>query len=252
MLSLHPASDRLAACLKLEPSDVRSQKLVAGNRREVKFMQLPEDDLVLSERFTRAVDYARRLHTEYRKGTRIPYMAHLLGVASLVMGEAGGPIPVTEDMVIAAILHDTVEDHRGQKRLNDVEATFGKDVARMVAALSDSLVEEHEKKEAWDVRKRKYLDRLPGEDEDALLICIADKLYNARSIVVDYQAVGPAVFDRFKASADRQLWYYHALLDIFQSRIGENKLVKELEKSVNELGRLIEKNHQAPTSKPAE
>ena len=59
--------------------------------------------LILTERFTRAVDYARTLHTEFRKGTKIPYMAHLLGVASLVMGEAGGAVPVTEDMVIAAI-----------------------------------------------------------------------------------------------------------------------------------------------------
>ena len=208
-------------------------------------MQLPERDLVLSERFTRAVDYARRLHTEYRKGTRIPYMAHLLGVTSLVMGEAGGPIPVTENMVIAAMLHDTVEDHGGQKRLDDVEATFGKDVARMVAGLSDSFIAEHEEKEAWDVRKQKYLDRLPGEHDDALLICIADKLYNVRSIVVDYQAVGPAVFDRFKAGADQQLWYYEALLAIFKSRLGKNKMVEELSKGVNELRHLIEKDHQA-------
>ena len=211
-------------------------------------MQLPEHDLVLSERFTRAVDYARRLHTEYRKGTRIPYMAHLLGVASLVMGEAGGPIPVTEDMVIAAMLHDTVEDHGGQKRLDDVEATFGNNVARMVAGLSDSFAGEHEKKEPWEVRKQKYLDRLPGEHDDALLICVADKLYNARSTVVDYKAIGPAVFDRFKAGADKQLWYYNALLVIFRSRLGTNNMVEEFGKSVNELGHLIEKDCQTPPS----
>lgn len=211
-------------------------------------MQLSEHDLVLSERFTRAVDYARQLHTEFRKGTRIPYMAHLLGVASLVMGEAGGSIPVTEDMVIAAILHDTVEDHGGQKRLNDVEATFGKNVARMVRALSDSFAGENEKKEPWEVRKQKYLDHLPGEDEDALLICVADKLYNARSIVVDYQAVGPAVFDRFKAGADQQLGYYSALLGVFQSRLGKNEMVEEFRRSVDELRTLIEKDRKAPPS----
>ena len=213
-------------------------------------MQLPEHDLVLSERFTRAVDYARRLHTEYRKGTRISYMAHLLGVASLVMGEAEGPISVTENMVIAAILHDTVEDHGGQRRLNDVEATFGKDVARMVAGLSDSFTGQHEEKEAWDVRKQKYLDRLPGENEDALLICIADKLYNVRSMVVDYHAIGAAVFDRFKAGAAKQLWYYKALLGVFESRLGKHKMVEELGKAVNELGHLIEKEHQARPFQP--
>lgn len=222
------------------------------NRQEVKAMQASEHDLVLSEQFTRAVDYARRLHTEYRKGTRIPYMAHLLGVASLVMGEAGGQVPVTEDMVIAAILHDAVEDHGGQKRLNDVETTFGKDVARMVSALSDSFADEGENKEPWEMRKQKYLDRLPGEDEDALLICVADKLYNARSIVVDHAAVGAAVWNRFKVGADLQLRYYKALLNIFKSRLRENKLVDEFGKAVNELEDLISKGRQARPSKPAE
>lgn len=211
-------------------------------------MQPTEHDLILSERFTRAVDYARLLHTEFRKGTRIPYMAHLLGVASLVMGEAGGPIPVTEDMVIAAILHDTVEDHGGYERLKDVEATFGKDVARMVAALSDSFAGEHEKKEEWEVRKEKYLDCLRGEREDALLICVADKLYNARSVVVDYKAIGPAVFGRFKVGADLQLWYFKALLAIFKSRLKKNKMVEEYGKSVSELGRLIKRDQRKPHS----
>ena len=77
--------------------------------------------LVLTKRFTEAVEYARQLHTEYRKGTDIPYMAHLIGVAALVMGEAGGRVPVTEDMVIAALLHDAVEDHGGTPRLREIE-----------------------------------------------------------------------------------------------------------------------------------
>src|SRR5664279_1618594 len=93
--------------------------------------------LILTERFSSAVEYARQLHTEYRKGTDVPYLAHLLGVASLVMGEAGGRVPVTEDMVIAALLHDVVEDHGGMPRLHEVEQRFGRNVGRMVAGLSD-------------------------------------------------------------------------------------------------------------------
>ena len=49
----------------------------------------PSNLLHLTARFTRAVDYARIVHIEYRKGTTVPYVAHLLGVASLVMGECG-------------------------------------------------------------------------------------------------------------------------------------------------------------------
>src|SRR5580658_3125171 len=139
-------------------------------------------DLLLSSRFTAAVDYARRLHTEFRKGTRIPYMAHLLGVASLVLSEAGGKVPVTEDMVIAALLHDTVEDHGGQPRLDDVEREFGPHVARMVLGLSDTLAADHDQKEGWEERKNAYLARLLDEPLDVLLISVADKLYNAKAI----------------------------------------------------------------------
>src|SRR5208282_2880771 len=90
------------------------------------------EQLHLTSRFTSAVDYARHIHIERRKGTDIPYMAHLLGVASLVMGEAGhAAVPLTEDMVIAALLHDAAEDQGGEPRLRDIEQNFGPEVARM-------------------------------------------------------------------------------------------------------------------------
>ena len=118
-------------------------------------------ELHLTERFVRAVDYARVLHIERRKGTGIPYMAHLLGVASLVMGEAGHvAFPVTEEMVIAALLHDAVEDHGGERRLHDIRQNFGEDVARMVEGLSDTLAEDPQKKEPWLERKQAYVKRL--------------------------------------------------------------------------------------------
>jgi (p)ppGpp synthase/HD superfamily hydrolase len=197
-------------------------------------MDQPEHHLVLTDRFTKAVDYARALHTETRKGTRIPYMAHLLGVASLVMGEAGGPIPVTEDMVIAAVLHDTVEDHGGQRRLDDVEKVFGHNVARMVAGLSDAFAKDHAKKEGWEERKKAYIERLRHEDEDVLLISAADKLYNAKTILDDFKEIGPRVFLRFKRGPEKQLWYFNELLAVFKSRIS-SRIVGEFERVVREL-----------------
>jgi (p)ppGpp synthase/HD superfamily hydrolase len=182
-------------------------------------MKNPTHPLILTERFSRAVDYARVLHTEFRKGTKIPYMAHLLGVASLVMGEAGGAIPVTEDMVIAAILHDTAEDHGGQRTLDDVEEKFGANVARMVEGLSDTLAEDHDKKEGWEPRKNAYLARLRTEPEDVLVISAADKLYNAKAILDDLKEIGPAVWERFKRGPKEQLWYFHSLLKVFQTRL---------------------------------
>ena len=107
----------------------------------------------------------------------MPYMAHLLGVASLVMGESGHvPFPVTEDMVIAALLHDAVEDEGGLPRLRDIEQNFGQGVARMVEGCSDSFEVDSNKKQDWETRKRFYIERLPNESQGTLLVSAADKL----------------------------------------------------------------------------
>lgn len=196
--------------------------------------------LHLSERFTRAADYARTLHIERRKGTGIPYMAHLMGVASLVMGESGNVnFPVTEDMVIAALLHDAVEDHGGKVRLDDVEHNFGANVARMVAGLSDSSAADEKAKDPWEERKRNYVQRLGREPADVQLISAADKLYNARAILDDYRQIGPRVWERFKRRRDDQLWYFDALLAVFTAA-GRNRIVDELERVVRELMTLSE------------
>ena len=93
----------------------------------------------LTNRFIQAVDYARQVHVGLRKGTEVPYMAHLLGVASLVLGESGHvPFPMTEDIAIAALLHDAVEDEGGLPRLRDIESKFGKEVAKIVEGCTDS------------------------------------------------------------------------------------------------------------------
>jgi (p)ppGpp synthase/HD superfamily hydrolase len=194
--------------------------------------------LHLTIRFSSAVDYARVLHIERRKGTGIPAMAHLLGVASLVMGESGlSNTEVTEDMVIAAILHDAVEDHGGAMRLEDIRQNFGPNVARMVEGLSDTLVEDAASKEDWDQRKRDYIDRLRHESADVRLISIADKLYNARSIVEDYRVIGPEVWRRFKRGRDLQIWYFEALLDVFKS-FEPSRIVDEFQRVVLELKQL--------------
>ncbi len=191
--------------------------------------------LYLSGRFTSAIDYARVLHIERRKGTDIPYMAHLLGVASLVMSEAGHvPFPVTEEMVIAALLHDAAEDHGGAVRLKDIEHNFGSNVARMVEGLSDSLADDPNNKQPWLERKRAYLLRLRGEEPDVQLISAADKLHNARAILEDYRVVGPEVWKRFKRGRKEQIGYFDELVKIFKAA-GTNRIVEELKRVVEEL-----------------
>jgi (p)ppGpp synthase/HD superfamily hydrolase len=189
----------------------------------------------LTHRFTEALAYVMTLHTETRKGTSVPYFAHLLGVASLVLGENGYvDFPVTEDMVMAALLHDAGEDKGGEERLADIRARFGPEVERIVRGCSDSLLPEGASKEDWVVRKARYVDSLKNHEADVLLVCAADKLYNARAILEDYREVGDEVWTRFKKGRDDQIRNFRALLVEFR-RLGTNRIVEEFARTIESI-----------------
>lgn len=191
---------------------------------------------LLSERFTRAVEYAREIHVGLRKETQVPYMAHLLGVASLVLGESGHVgFPVTEEMAIAALLHDAVEDEGGWPRLRDIESQFGREVAKIVEGCTDSFEEDAERKKPWEERKSAYIGRLRDEPPATLLVSLADKVYNARDILQDYRDVGPQVWERLKRGREQQLWYFRELLKVYEQRCGDWRIVGELRRTVEEL-----------------
>ena len=89
---------------------------------------------MLSHRFVRAIEFASVVHaTQVRKGTRIPYLSHLLAVASLVI-EHGAD----EDTAIAALLHDAAEDCGGRPMLEQIRARFGQPVALIVEGCTDT------------------------------------------------------------------------------------------------------------------
>jgi GTP pyrophosphokinase len=138
-----------------------------------------------------------------RKGSGIPYLTHLVQVMVYV-AEHGGD----EDQMIAAVLHDYLEDIPGAKA-DDVEARFGPRVRRMVEALSDATTHP---KPPWKERKLSYLEELRGEPAEVKLISAADKLHNARSIRRDFTTLGVDVFDRFTASKEETLWYYQSVV----------------------------------------
>lgn len=192
--------------------------------------------LKLTKRFVAAVEYARAIHTGYRKASQVPYMAHLLGVASLVMGEAGHvPFAVTEDAVIGALLHDAVEDEGGLPRLAKIKAKFGKKVADIVLGCSDSVETDPRKKKNWETRKADYIKKLPAESDATLLVSAADKLYNARAILEDHREVGAEVWKRFKRGRNEQLWYFDALLKVYRKRCPHWRIIGELKRVVAEL-----------------
>ena len=181
----------------------------------------------LGPRFERALVFATRKHAgQHRKGTTVPYVAHLLGVAGLVL-EAGGD----EDLAIAALLHDVVEDCGGAPMLRQIRRRFGERVAHIVDGCTDT---DLNLKPPWRQRKEDYLKRLRTADADVRLVSAADKLHNARSIVADYREIGEAVWERFRGKRDGTLWYYRALLDEFRRR-KTNPLINQLERVIVEL-----------------
>ncbi|HEY7072646.1 MAG TPA: HD domain-containing protein [Acidimicrobiales bacterium] len=177
-----------------------------------------------------AAAYAAEVHRDdLRKASTTPYLAHLWSVAALVL-ENGGD----DHQVAAALLHDVVEDHGGETRLDDVRARFGADVADLVSDLSDSRVdvEAGEVKAPWHERKQSYLDHLGTTDQRVALVSACDKLHNARSILADLRTLGPAVWERFTTgSAADQLWYYDNLVEILRPKV-PGPLADELERTV--------------------
>jgi (p)ppGpp synthase/HD superfamily hydrolase len=190
----------------------------------------------LTDRFDRALLYAAHVHGgQVRKGTSIPYIAHLTAVAATVL-EYGGD----EDMAIAALLHDAVEDQGGEPRLADIRNRFGARLADIVRACSDSVANASagEPKEDWHLRKTRYVAHLDTADAATLLVSLADKIHNARSILRDLRKpeVGAAVWGRFKASRQDTLWHYRALAEAFRRRL-PGQLADELSEIVDVLER---------------
>jgi (p)ppGpp synthase/HD superfamily hydrolase len=179
---------------------------------------------VLTPRFVDAVSFAMVAHgTQTRKGGDIPYISHLLAVASLVL-EAGGD----EDMAIAGLLHDTIEDT--DVTWADIESAFGPRVAGIVWGCTDT---DETPKPPWRPRKERYIAHMlsPSTPTDVLAVSLADKLHNARSIVADYRHFGDEVSLRCNADPADQLWYYQTLAGIFQARI-PSSMTDELRRTV--------------------
>jgi (p)ppGpp synthase/HD superfamily hydrolase len=162
--------------------------------------------VLLSDRYRAALTFAFDLHRrQERKGSGVPYVAHVLGVSSLTM-EYGGD----EDAAIAALLHDAVEDHGGLVMLGQIENAFGSNVAAIVLSCTDS----HESpKPPWRERKEKYIAHLRAAPPEAQLVAACDKLYNLRTILADYRTVGEALWGRFTGGREGVLWYYQTLAD---------------------------------------
>lgn len=190
---------------------------------------------LLGERFDHALLFASRHHRlQVRKGTRVPYVAHLLQVAGLVL-EAGGD----EDLAIAALLHDAIEDDAAGDAdavRREIGEQFGARVLGIVEALTDA---DTTPKPPWQARKEAYLSRLRLETSpDILLVSCADKLHNVRSIIDALRVDGPTVWQRFNGGREGTLWYYRELRAAYE-HAGGTPLLVEYARAVADLNRLV-------------
>lgn len=192
-----------------------------------------------------AFDYAAQCHAgQVRKGTQIPYLSHVMGVASLVMEAAtDGDTDISkqevEDLVIAGLLHDAVEDCGGPPVLADIRRRFGERVADIVEHCTDSMPAPGEAKPPWAERKQAYLAMLEHKDDyRALLVTAADKLHNTRAILTDLRTCEREgrpqkefwrrfVADKPGADVERRvpeiLWYYQSLAEVISRKAVEEE-----------------------------
>ena len=177
---------------------------------------------ILTDKFLKALTYAGNIHRDQkRKGTQIPYISHLLSVASLVLENGGN-----EDEAIGALLHDAVEDQNIP--LQEISDLYGAPVAKIVEDCTDSW---ENPKPDWKTRKEKYIESLLCKGKSSLLVSLADKVHNAESIAFDFDLIGDKIFDRFKGQKEGTIWYYSELSQNF-SKLLSIPLADRLQKAV--------------------
>ena len=200
---------------------------------------------MLGEKFDEALKLASDLHREQtRKETPIPYMAHLMAVAGIVLeANAYHQFDDIEDIAIGALLHDAIEDQGHKINLKQIREKFGDRVHDIVHDCSDAVIEEeHQKKAPWRKRKEAYIAKIKDKPRETLLVSCADKLHNARSIMFDYDRIGDAIWDRFTAEKDETLWYYEGLCESFTQAWPENPLLPDFKAVVERMRKAVNKS----------
>ncbi|WP_293773440.1 HD domain-containing protein [uncultured Corynebacterium sp.] len=179
-------------------------------------------DVVLTPRLTRALAVAAEAHDgHYRKATAIPYVSHVYAVMH-VASRQGLPAEIEEDVLIACLLHDTLEDVSERYGRAQMLADFGPRVVSLVEGVTkDSTLA------GWRERSEAYLEHLRGAEYGSVVISACDKLHNLTSILEDYAVQGEALWDRFNSGKEQQQWWYGAVLEVVSERAPELPLLDE-------------------------
>lgn len=182
----------------------------------------------------RALAVAATAHREQvRKGSQVPYIMHPVHAAMILL-----KYQFPEEAVVAAVLHDVVEDT--DVKLPFIEAEFGAAVARIVDDVSEKKVAPSVDgappvKLPWRTRKQEQLERLANADALAAAVKTADALHNCHSMLLDLAKQGAELWQRFRGTQEDQLWYYTAMAALLRQRLGGHPICDELDAAVAQL-----------------
>ncbi len=176
----------------------------------------------------RALVIAAQAHKEQlRKGTAIPYIVHPTHVAMVLL-----KYQFPEEVVVAAVLHDVVEDT--DIPLSQISAEFGAAVARLVDAVSEKKTEGGALR-SWRERKQEKIAQLAAGDSLIAAVKAADALHNCHAMLRDLEEQGATLWSKFRGSSADQLWYYTSLAAITRRLLGGHPICDELDAAVAEL-----------------
>lgn len=198
---------------------------------------------MLGAKFDEALQLASELHRKQtRKKTPVPYMAHLMAVAGIVLeANAYHQFDNIEDVAIGALLHDAIEDQGHRISLEEIRKRFGDKVHEIVRDCSDAIIEEeHQEKAPWRERKEAYISKIKDKSLETLLVSCADKLHNARSILFDHERIADRIWDRFSPEKEETLWYYESLCEAFEVAWAENPLLPDFKAAVGRMRLAVE------------
>ncbi|AST91828.1 MULTISPECIES: HD domain-containing protein [Sutcliffiella] len=168
-----------------------------------------------------AIEFASIAHrNQFRKGTNIPYISHPFAVGMMLQKEN-----CEEEVVIAGILHDIVEDT--EITLKELSLIFGEKVSTLV----DKCTEKN-KKLSWEERKSDAIQKVKTADKETCFIICADKLHNLLSIQEDLKKNGAEVWSRFNRGREKQKWYYESVMDNLEQQIGDENIFKQLKTAI--------------------
>ena len=194
-----------------------------------------------SERYEAALTLAAEAHRhQNRKGGTIPYIVHPVHVSTILLRHG-----FSEDVVIAGLLHDVIED-QGMP-LARIEAAFGSRVSEMVAAVTERKLEAGVKR-PWEDRKREALDHVRAANPDAVALKAADALHSARTLARDLVLYGSSLWIHFSRGPGPSLWYYQSVSALVRDRLGQHPLADELSGAVEDLARVIVEMGDKPSA----